>query len=164
MAKDKNTEVKLPSAEEIISLYKSEVGNNMNAMRVVSFYMDEKCETQVKFADIIKLYLDCKAILDETFKKYYEKKEKSLDRCTAYIFAEMRKKAENNVAVGSPKQVFGLATHYYEEDDLPIDKAKPETVKAINEKAEKATSAGPSMIEMEQKQNAETAEFDLFDL
>lgn len=147
--------------EEVIALYKKEIGtHNVNALRVVSFFMDEVCEQQMKFEDIIKLFLDCNAILDETFKKYYEKKDKALERCTAYIFDEMRKLAQKNVAVGSNKQVFGLAVHYYEEDDLAIDKAKPETVKAINDSAK--VGAGKSMIDMAKTQETATAEFSLF--
>ena len=154
-------EKKIMAPEEIIALYKKEIGtHNVNALRVVSFFMDEVCEQQMKFEDIIKLFLDCNAILDETFKKYYEKKNKALERCTAYIFDEMRKLAQKNVAVGSNKQVFGLAVHYYEEDDLAIDKAKPETVKAINDSAK--VGAGKSMIDIAKTQETATAEFSLF--
>lgn len=154
-------EKKIMAPEEIIALYKKEIGtHNVNALRVVSFFMDEVCEQQMKFEDIIKLFLDCNAILDETFKKYYEKKNKALERCTAYIFDEMRKLAQKNVAVGSNKQVFGLAVHYYEEDDLAIDKAKPETVKAINDSVK--VCAGKSMIDMAKTQETATAEFSLF--
>lgn len=160
MAKE---EVKIPTAQEVIEMYRQEIGgNNINALRVVSFYMDEKCEQQMKFQDIIKLFLDCNAILDETFEKYYKKAGKALDRCTAFIFDEMRKLAEKNVAVGSNKQVFGLAVHYYEEDGLAIDKAKPETVKAINDSVK--VGASTSMIDMEKQQDSASTEFDLFDL
>ena len=154
---------KIPTAEEVISLYKKEVsGSNVNARRVVAYYVDEKCEEPLGFQDIIKLFLDCNAILDETFKKFYGKENKSLERCQAYVFEEMRKLAQKNVAVGSPKQVFGLCVHYYEEDDLAIDKAKSETVQAINNSVK--TKPAPTMLEMEQNQSIATAEFDLFGL
>lgn len=49
-----------------------------------------------------------------------EKENKSLEECGRYILQEVRKKG-SFVAL-SDKEVFGLAVHYYDEDNLKIGK------------------------------------------
>ena len=49
-----------------------------------------------------------------------EKENKSLEECGRYILQEVRKKG--SFVAMSDKEVFGLAVHYYDEDDLKIDK------------------------------------------
>lgn len=49
-----------------------------------------------------------------------EKENKSLEECGRYILQEARKKG--SFVAMSDKEVFGLAVHYYDEDNLKIDK------------------------------------------
>lgn len=67
----------------------------------------------------IKNYLDERAKNDELFAKTYAKPNKSIDECYKYILGEARKKG---TAVGmSHEEVYGLAVHYYDEDDIKIN-------------------------------------------
>ena len=69
---------------------------------------------------IIKAYLDDRATKDELFAVAYAKEKKSLDECIAYIFQEARNLGE---AVCVPDEtVFGWAVHYYDEDEIKINK------------------------------------------
>lgn len=67
------------------------------------------------FKDTIKAYLDKRASEDELFAKTYAKKEKNLDQCCNYIIQEVQKL---KVCGLSDDEVFSLAVHYYDEDNL----------------------------------------------
>lgn len=67
----------------------------------------------------IKNYLDERAKNDELFAKAYTKSNKSIDECYKYVLGEARKKG---TAVGmTAEEVFGLAVHYYDEDNIKIN-------------------------------------------
>lgn len=67
----------------------------------------------------IKNYLDERAKNDELFAKAYAKPNKNIDECYKYILGEARKKGTE---VGmSHEEVYGLAVHYYDEDDIKIN-------------------------------------------
>lgn len=71
----------------------------------------------------IKTYLDARAQEDEQFARSYAKEGKTLDQCVAYIWQEVRKMATaNNRCVAVPEdEVYGLAVHYYDEDNIKFD-------------------------------------------
>lgn len=99
------------------------------------------------FQKFIKAYLDKKAANDEIFAKNYAKPKKSIERCCAYIITEMAKKAfevkgHGRMAVCcgmdadlDKSDVINFAVHYYDEDDLAIDKVSKEAVKKVTEAA-----------------------------
>lgn len=67
----------------------------------------------------IKNYLDERAKNDELFAKAYAKPNKNIDECYKYILGEAIKKGTE---VGmSHEEVYGLAVHYYDEDDIKIN-------------------------------------------
>lgn len=73
--------------------------------------------------DVIKGYLDAKAKDDVLFAEMYKKPNKDINACWAYIVG-MAKKRGNAVCM-TDDEVYGLAVHYYCEDDLksePIPK------------------------------------------
>ena len=70
--------------------------------------------------DTIKAYLDQRAQSDPLFATSYQKEGKSLDECCNYIVQEVQKMHVNGLA---DDEVFGLAVHYYDEDDLGTIKA-----------------------------------------
>ncbi len=72
------------------------------------------------FKETIKAYLDMRAANDEQFAQSYKKENKSIDECCRYIQGEVSKVAENNCAFMDDTEVFGLAVHYYDEDDIKI--------------------------------------------
>ena len=67
----------------------------------------------------IKEYLDKMAENDELFAKTYAKENKNLDECLNFIMSEAQKKGGNAVCM-TDEEVFGLAVHYYDEDDIKI--------------------------------------------
>lgn len=70
--------------------------------------------------DAIKAYLDERAKNDELFAKSYAKANKNIDECFEYVIGEVRKKG--NAVYMSDAEVFGLAVHYYDEDDIKINR------------------------------------------
>lgn len=79
------------------------------------------------FKEAIKSYLDERAKTDELFAKAYAKENKSIDECCSYILGEAKKRG-NAVAI-SDAEVFGMAVHYYDEDNIKVNKM-PANVKA----------------------------------
>lgn len=74
------------------------------------------------FKTAIKQHLDNLAETDELFAKTYAKKNKSLDECVKYIYSEVQKQSKGKQCVGvSSEDVFQLAVHYYDEDDIKVD-------------------------------------------
>lgn len=76
------------------------------------------------FKKIIDDHLKQRAANDQLFAVTLAKPNKSLDDCINYIFAEVHKSGCQGFA---DEEVFAMAVHYYDEDDI----AKP---KAINGK------------------------------
>ena len=77
--------------------------------------------------EAIHSYLDERAKVDELFAVTYKKKNKSIDECCTYIMGEAKKRG--NAVCMSDDEVFGLAVHYYDEDNIKINKL-PANVKA----------------------------------
>lgn len=74
----------------------------------------------------IKTYLDNRAKTDELFAAAYAKPNKNIDECFDYIVGEAKKQGGNAVYV-SDEVVFGWAVHYYDEDDIKINKLPVDT-------------------------------------
>lgn len=66
----------------------------------------------------IKAYLDNRAASDPQFAIAYAKKNKSIDRCFDYIMGEASKRG--SAVCMTDDEVFGLAVHYYDEDNIKI--------------------------------------------
>ena len=90
------------------------------------------------FQAAIKSYLDERAKADELFAKAYNKENKSIDECCSYILGEAKKRG-NAVAIFDA-EVFGMAVHYYDEDNIKVEK----------EDKEKAREAALRRLEEEQ--------------
>lgn len=100
------------------------------------------------FQKFIKAYLDKKAEKDEIFAQTYKKPKKSIERCCAYIIQQMAKKAfevkgQGRMAICcgmdadlDKSPVINYAIHYWDEDDLAIDKVSKEAVKQVTEAAQ----------------------------
>lgn len=69
-----------------------------------------------KALERIKSYLDERAKKDELFSQMYSKEEKNLEGCFGYIVEQARKRGQ--AVCMTDEEVFGLAVHYYCEDDL----------------------------------------------
>lgn len=79
------------------------------------------------FKQTIKSYLDKRAKTDKLFAVVYAKANKNLTECCSYIMGEAKKRG--NAVCMSDDEVFGLAVHYYDEDNIKINKL-PANVKA----------------------------------
>lgn len=73
------------------------------------------------FAETIKKHLDDVAKTDKTFAKNYAKKNKSIDECVNYIIGEARKRKNGAVAAIPDDEVYGMAIHYFDEDDIKVN-------------------------------------------
>ena len=68
----------------------------------------------------VRSYPDERAKNDELFAVSYAKENKSIDGCCDYILGEARKRG--NAVAMSDTEVFGMAVHYYDEDDIKTNK------------------------------------------
>lgn len=80
--------------------------------------MSNKVSQSLK--DTIKAYLDQRAQSDPLFATSYQNEGKNIDECCNYIVQEVQKMQVNGLA---DDEVFGLAVHYYDEDNLGEIKA-----------------------------------------
>lgn len=73
----------------------------------------------------IKSYLDNRAKTDELFAVAYTKPNKNINECFDYILGEAKK--QGNAVYLPDEVVFGWAVHYYDEDDIKINKLPANT-------------------------------------
>lgn len=89
--------------------------------------------------DTIKAYLDKRAAEDLLFAVTYAKENKNIKDCCSYITSQAKKQASNGCAAISDDVVFGWAVHYYDEDDIRIEKIS-------NIRSEAKTSASKTEV------------------
>ena len=78
---------------------------------------DNKPKASDKFKGAIQKYLDRLAKVDPLFAKTMAKENKNIDDCITYILNTVRKSG----AMGFEEtEVFGMAIHYYDEDDIDV--------------------------------------------
>lgn len=99
--------------------------------------------------EAIKAYLDKRAETDELFAVSYAKPKKNLDECFRYILGEARKRGAE--VCMTDEEVFGLAVHYYDEDDIVVPKT------AIRAKVSSSKSAQAVELTEEEKEKAREA-------
>lgn len=106
-----------------------------------------------KVKEVIKAHLDAMAQKDACFAERYANSDKNIDECMDYILGEVRK--EGMAVYKSDQEVYGMAVHYYEEDDLKVSKIpKDERVRA----AAPAEPVAPLSEEEKAKIRQEAAE------
>lgn len=88
--------------------------------------------TTQEFQKTIKAHLDNLAGFDDNFAQKYAKEGKSIEECCNYILSSVQKSGCNGFI---DDEIFGMAVHYYEEDDLGEIKAGKGTV-VVNHKVE----------------------------
>ena len=77
------------------------------------------------FETTIQTYLENRAKTDSLFAETYRKANKSIEECIKYIYSQARKLAKGGNAVGvDDATVYRWAVHYYDEDDIKVDKVK----------------------------------------
>lgn len=73
------------------------------------------------FKQTILSYLTERAKNDDLFAKSFAKPAKSIDECINYILSEVRKSGCCGFA---DAEIFGMAVHYYDEDDIEVKKTQ----------------------------------------
>lgn len=101
------------------------------------------------FQATINAYLDERAKTDALFAASYAKEGKNIEECCNYIIQEVRKL---KVAGITDEEVFGLAVHYYDEDNL--GEIKAQSCKVVVNHTVELTEA-----EKEQARQAAIAEY-----
>jgi hypothetical protein len=116
------------------------------------------------FQDTIKAYLDKRAEEDSLFAVTYAKENKNIKDCCSYITSQAKKQASNGCAAISDDAVFGWAVHYYDEDDIKVEKTS-------NMRSEVKTSAPKTEVKKEApkakikpKKKEDVGQYSLFDL
>ena len=71
------------------------------------------------FKDVIQNYLETRASYDELFAESFHKENKSIDECITYILTEVQRMG---CAGLSDEEVYSLAVHYYDEDNIEVGK------------------------------------------
>lgn len=95
------------------------------------------------FETTIQTYLENRAKTDSLFAETYRKANKSIEECIKYIYSQARKLANGGNAVGvDDATVYGWAVHYYDEDDIKVDKVK-ERVDVVAPAAEPSRTEQP---------------------
>ncbi len=80
---------------------------------------NNKTKGSDQFTEIIRQYLRKRCIQDKVFLQRCKLPNKSLDECIQYIFSEVQKSGCNGFA---DDEIFAMAVHYFDEDDLEIEK------------------------------------------
>ena len=105
------------------------------------------------FKKALKQYLDDRAQSDALFAQSYAKEGKTIDECASFIIGEMNKKAQQGCYVASDEEVFGLAVHYFDEDNLKD--IKPQSAQIVSNYV--LTDADKIELEQQAKENARAA-------
>lgn len=97
----------------------------------------------VSMEQAIKIYLENRAKTDSLFAETYKKANKSIKECCKYIYSQAEKLAKGGNAVGvDDATVYGWAVHYYDEDDIKVDKVQ-ERVEVVAPASEPAKAEQP---------------------
>lgn len=70
------------------------------------------------FTRVITEYLNQRAMTDPLFALNLTKEHKSIDECITYILTEVYKSGCSGF---DDSEIFGMAVHYYDEDDIVVE-------------------------------------------
>lgn len=73
-----------------------------------------------EFKETIQKYLQERVVEDPLFAPKFANPNKSIDECCRYIMGEARKRGTS--VVMNDAEVFGMAVHYYDEENIKIEK------------------------------------------
>lgn len=126
-----------------------------------------------QFENTIKNYLDGRAKEDSLFAEAYKKANKSIKECCKYIYSQARKLAKGSNSVGiDDATVYGWAVHYYDEDDIKVDKVQervevvaPVAIqKPVKEEKPVQQKAARKKTKQERQKIFESRQLSLFDM
>lgn len=76
--------------------------------------------TMKMFEKAIKAFLDDKAEKDPAFAEKYNSEKKNITDCCKFIIAEVKKSCKGKEAACTDEYVYGLAMHYYDEENIKV--------------------------------------------
>lgn len=108
------------------------------------------------FETTIQKYLENRAKEDSLFAETYKKANKSIKECCKYIYSKAQKLAAGGNAVGiDDATVYGWAVHYYDEDEIKVDKVQ-EHVEVVSSVPEPTKVEQPKpLVKPQQKRKKE---------
>ena len=113
------------------------------------------------FKKVIREYMEQRAQQDALFAATYSKPNKSIDGCCNYILKEARKKG--NAVCMKDEEVYGLAVHYYDEDNINnIEPVEGATVTTTPNAAEPAKQPAPVVPIVRSKKAVDSRQMSLF--
>lgn len=116
------------------------------------------------FQDTIKAYLDKRASEDSLFAVTYAKKNKNIKDCCSYITGRAKKMQSGGCAVISHEEVFGWAVHYYDEDDIKVEKTsnmRSEVKTSAPKKTEEKKPEAPK-LKLKPAKKSDVGQYNLF--
>lgn len=81
--------------------------------------------TMKMFEKAIKAFLDDKAEKDPVFAEKYNSEKKNIADCCKFIIAEVKKSCKGKEAACTDEYVYGLAMHYYDEENIKVPATAP---------------------------------------
>jgi len=84
------------------------------------------------FKETIEAYLEKEAANDPMFAKSFAKEGKTIDKCLGYIYQQVQESGRKGF---TDPEIYGLAKHYYDEDNLKDVKPRKMQV-VVNHKPE----------------------------
>ena len=110
------------------------------------------------FETAIKTFLDNLAKEDEMFAKNYAKPNKSISECCKYIYqqVEKNKKAGEQCVACTDEEVYGLAIHYFDEDDIVVDGPKTKVKDVQHISAPEASTEKPQKSKSRKSKSTKT--------
>lgn len=104
------------------------------------------------FETAIKTFLDNLASEDAAFAETYQKPNKSIPECCKYICQQVEKNRKGAKCVAcSDEEVYGLAIHYYDEDNIVVDgpKTKVQAVTTSQSSTKEPTTVDTAQAQIE---------------
>ncbi len=114
------------------------------------------------FQDTIKAYLDKRAEEDSLFAVTYAKENKNIKDCCSYITSQAKKQASNGCAAISDDVVFDWAVHYYDEDDIKVEKTSNMRVSVNNSAPKTEEKKETSKAKIRPKKKEDVGQYSLF--
>ena len=117
-------------------------------------------KTSEAFKKTIREYLEQRAKEDQLFAASYAKENKNIDECCNFILGEVQKSGCNGF---SDEEIFGMAVHYYDEDDIknvePVNArvVVNHTIELTEEDKRKAKEAALKQYEAKEMKRIEEA-------
>lgn len=97
---------------------------NDNYYRITDYQEKEQIMNRM-FEKAVKAFLDDKAEKDPAFAEKYGSEKKNIADCCKFIIAEVRKSCKGNEAACTDEYVYGLAMHYYDEENIKVPDDAP---------------------------------------